>query len=165
MTIGSKKMSWPGRPEEGRILTGVCAGLSRSYEVDVTLLRLSFLLLTFAWGFGLIVYVTLWFAMPDGALSESKQVRYRRNMGVRGRSIHLDLSRSVSHLGESWQRIGRDPWPRPLGRQWLAILLFLGGLIVFLFSIGAFRWLTSSRALGIAVMILGIGIFATLKGR
>lgn len=165
MTIGQKKTIWPSRPEDGRILTGVCAGLSRVYVVDVTLLRLAMLLLAFAWGLGLVIYLVLWFVMPDSNLSGGERVSYRRSSGLRGRTIQLDISSSISRFGESWQRIGSDPWPRPLGRKWLAIILFFCGLSVFLISVGAFRWITSSRAIGLGIMVLSVAIFATLKGR
>jgi len=45
---------------------GVCAGLSKYFDIDVTLIRLIFVFgaLFTAFGFG-IVYLILWFVIPE----------------------------------------------------------------------------------------------------
>ncbi len=48
---------------------GVCGGLAEYLQVDVTLIRLAFVLLTLAGGPGLLVYIALGIVMP----SESAQ--------------------------------------------------------------------------------------------
>jgi len=53
-------------PEEGKI-AGVCAGLAEYLELDVTLVRLVFVILTLAsGGFGIVVYIILALVMPVG---------------------------------------------------------------------------------------------------
>jgi phage shock protein PspC (stress-responsive transcriptional regulator) len=54
------RIRWPRRPLEGRLLAGVCAGIAEQYLVDVTLVRLAFLLLALAWGLGLLLYSLIW---------------------------------------------------------------------------------------------------------
>jgi len=44
---------------------GVCGGLADYLQVDVTLVRLAFVLLTLAGGPGLLVYIALGIVMPD----------------------------------------------------------------------------------------------------
>src|SRR5687767_7222049 len=51
-------------PKEGKI-AGVCAGLAVYFDIDVTLLRLIFIVLTLAsGGFGILVYLILAIVMP-----------------------------------------------------------------------------------------------------
>ena len=45
-------------------LGGVASGLSHHYGVDVSLVRLAFVLFTFVSGFGLLVYVLAWLIIP-----------------------------------------------------------------------------------------------------
>jgi phage shock protein PspC (stress-responsive transcriptional regulator) len=52
------------RAREGRLIAGVCRGLSNRFGVPVAALRLGFLLSLFLGGGGLIVYVAFWIAMP-----------------------------------------------------------------------------------------------------
>lgn len=45
-------------------IAGVCAGLARQYDWDVTLVRLAFLLGIVFHGIGLLVYILAWITMP-----------------------------------------------------------------------------------------------------
>ncbi len=52
------------RSEENQQIAGVCAGLAEYFSVDVTLIRIVFLILTLAGGPGLIIYIAMWWIMP-----------------------------------------------------------------------------------------------------
>ncbi len=54
------------RPEEGRVLGGVCAGLGRRFGIDPWPARLLFLLVTVAVpGSPIVFYPVLWILMPS----------------------------------------------------------------------------------------------------
>jgi phage shock protein C len=64
---------WPPRPSARRLtlssgdkkIAGVCAGFARYFEVDVTLMRIIWLVLVFVPpGVGLIGYLLAWLIMP-----------------------------------------------------------------------------------------------------
>jgi phage shock protein PspC (stress-responsive transcriptional regulator) len=61
------------RDQTRKILGGVCAGLGNYFSVDAVWVRLLFALLTFAWGFGILVYVILWIAIPGSYTLEDVQ--------------------------------------------------------------------------------------------
>ncbi|MEL7436843.1 MAG: PspC domain-containing protein, partial [Chloroflexota bacterium] len=44
---------------------GVCAGLAEYFNVDVTLIRIIFVLLGIFGGNGVLLYVILWMVMPE----------------------------------------------------------------------------------------------------
>jgi len=68
------------RTERGRVLAGVCAGIAERLAVDPTLVRLTFALLTFAAGAGVVAYLGAWTLLPaPGVESVSK---WRRITGV-----------------------------------------------------------------------------------
>jgi phage shock protein C len=50
-----------------KMIAGVCAGIAEYLGLDITLVRILYVLISvFSAGFpGLLVYVILWFVMPD----------------------------------------------------------------------------------------------------
>ena len=126
-------------------------------------MRLAFILLSFAWGIGVILYGVLWLVMaPDGPRDVSDVRRTaRRNLG----GFRSELSSTAGRLSSAWNRTESSGWPRPLDRRWIAIgLVALGGLVL-LTSFGAFAWLTPVRAIGLAAVVVGIGLLVTLGTR
>jgi phage shock protein C len=54
------------RPRAGRKIAGVCAGFAEYFDVDVTLVRVVWLISVFLGvGLSLIAYVVAWIVMPD----------------------------------------------------------------------------------------------------
>jgi phage shock protein PspC (stress-responsive transcriptional regulator) len=49
---------------EGKKIAGVCAGFARYLEMDVTLLRILWLLIAVLTGVGFIAYLVAWLIMP-----------------------------------------------------------------------------------------------------
>jgi phage shock protein C len=57
------------RPREGKKIAGVCAGVARYFELDVTLVRIVWIVLVFVPPVpGLIAYLACWIAMPKDPL-------------------------------------------------------------------------------------------------
>jgi phage shock protein C len=57
------------RPREGKKIAGVCAGVARYFELDVTLVRIVWIVLIFVPPVpGLIAYLACWIAMPKDPL-------------------------------------------------------------------------------------------------
>jgi signal transduction histidine kinase/phage shock protein PspC (stress-responsive transcriptional regulator) len=54
-----------GRPVEGKILAGVCAGLAQHLGWSVRLVRIAFILLSIPTGAGVVAYVFLWALSPQ----------------------------------------------------------------------------------------------------
>ncbi|KFI56350.1 putative signal transduction histidine kinase [Bifidobacterium callitrichos DSM 23973] len=54
------------RPKHGRMLTGVCQGISLHLGVSVAWVRLAFVLMTFLFGAGIVAYLFLWMFVPVG---------------------------------------------------------------------------------------------------
>ncbi len=53
------------RSTKDRMLGGVCGGIADYFQVDPTLVRLAWILLTLAWGAGLILYIIAWIIVPE----------------------------------------------------------------------------------------------------
>ena len=52
------------RSQTDRMLGGVCGGLSKYLRVDLTIVRLFFVVLTLLGGFGPLVYFIMWIVVP-----------------------------------------------------------------------------------------------------
>ena len=52
------------RPQSGRVVAGVAAGIAQYTQVSAGLIRLAFIIATLFGGFGLLAYVVAWLIMP-----------------------------------------------------------------------------------------------------
>jgi phage shock protein PspC (stress-responsive transcriptional regulator) len=55
------------RDENNKVLGGVCAGLANYFNVDIVIVRIIFLILVFAFGFGILPYIIMWVAVPSSS--------------------------------------------------------------------------------------------------
>jgi phage shock protein PspC (stress-responsive transcriptional regulator) len=72
-----------GRPPLRRVrgvLGGVAAGIADYFDVEPWLIRLAFVLLVFAGGFGLLAYLAGWLLIPEAGTNESIAERWIRGV-------------------------------------------------------------------------------------
>ena len=69
-TSGSPRRLY--RIPEGAMIAGVCNGIAAHMNMDPTLVRLAFVLLTIFWGTGLLVYVVMAIVVPEARSPEEK---------------------------------------------------------------------------------------------
>jgi phage shock protein PspC (stress-responsive transcriptional regulator) len=55
------------RSTTDRKVAGVCGGLAEYFNVDTTVIRVLFLVITLFGGAGLVVYVVMWILVPDAS--------------------------------------------------------------------------------------------------
>jgi len=55
------------RSRTQRMVAGVCGGLAEYFNVDTTVIRVLFLVVTLFGGAGLVVYVVMWILVPDAS--------------------------------------------------------------------------------------------------
>ena len=53
------------RSKNNRIIAGVCGGIGEYFDMDPTLIRLLWIVLTFLGGSGLIAYIICWIIIPE----------------------------------------------------------------------------------------------------
>lgn len=64
------------RDPDDKKLAGVASGIAKYFGVDVAVVRILFLALIFAGGFGILAYIILWVAVPEAAsLTERMQMQ------------------------------------------------------------------------------------------
>ena len=152
------------RVRSGRLVAGVITGISRYFQIDVTLLRLAFLLLVLASGLGLLIYGVLWLALPEGGSGPwPRHERFRDQVRGRLAVVGDDIRGSVASARAGWHRLDQAPWPLPVSRWWIGVGLSAGGLLLMLASLGFFAWLTTTRALALAAIVVGSAVLCTLS--
>ena len=77
------------RSPDGRVVAGVCGGVAVATGIDVTLVRIGFVLLTLASGIGLPVYALAWLLLP--LAGESSNILSRSLGDRRGLRIVLAM--------------------------------------------------------------------------
>ncbi len=63
------------RSRKEKILGGVCGGLAEYLEIDVSIIRVVYLLLLFS-GIGFIIYIIMWIVVPYKPYSKVNDVEY-----------------------------------------------------------------------------------------
>jgi signal transduction histidine kinase len=123
------------RRTDGRVLGGVAAGLSDHLGVDVTVVRLAFVLTSLLGGFGVAMYAGLWMILPSDARfqADAPGLEAASRQGKRpGRTSRLEdsgwlvaltaVALGVVVLVQSFVGIGFVFWPILLGVVGLAVL-------------------------------------------
>ena len=131
------------RSSTDKIIAGVCGGLAEYLEIDPVLVRLAFIVLFFASGIGIPIYIILWIVMPQ-----------EENEAIVGSEV---IQKNISDIGETVQsgakRLGK---PGTVG-----LILVLLGAYFLLSEIGLFNWV--SGAVFWPLVIIGIGIYMLVK--
>jgi len=53
------------RSRTNRVIAGVCGGIAEYSNIDPTIVRLLWLLLSLIWGSGIIAYIIAWIIIPE----------------------------------------------------------------------------------------------------
>lgn len=125
------------RSDSDTIIAGVCGGLAAYLNIDPVLVRLAFVILLFASGIGIPLYIILWIIMPrsDTAGQPGSQVM-QKNIAEMGNKV----SASVGNIGN----------PTLIG----VILILLGAYFLFN-SLGWLHWMRSGLFWPLLIIALG----------
>ena len=80
---------------EKRIIGGVCSGLGEHFNVDVTLVRVLFLVFALMTGVGFLLYLLLWVLMPE---ADTVHVHGTDVIATGIKSVGSDISRIGDEL-------------------------------------------------------------------
>jgi len=127
------------RSHTDKMIAGVCGGLAAYLSLDPVLVRLAFVILVFASGIGIPIYLILWVIMPSEAGADK----------VGADVLHDNLSEMGEAVSSQMKRVGR---PNTAG----AILILLG--IYFLST--QLGWLAGwVSALFWPLALIGAGVY------
>ena len=131
------------RSNNDKVIAGVCGGLAAYLDIDSVLVRLAFVILLFASGIGLPIYVILLIVMPEQDNDSSSDAEViQKNLGEMGETVYSGVSRMGRH-------------------GTVGVLLVLLGAYFLLNQLGWLNWI--SGALFWPLVIIGFGIYLLVK--
>jgi phage shock protein C len=131
------------RSESDRMLSGVCGGIATYLGVDSVFVRLAFLLLIFASGIGVILYVALMILMPsEASINRPHSEEAQENIGQIGDDFSAGVKRVRRH---------------PQGPAIAAGILILLGFYFLFENLGWLNWVGGNLFWPIA--LIGLGLF------
>jgi phage shock protein PspC (stress-responsive transcriptional regulator) len=136
------------RSESNRVFAGVCGGVATYLGVDAIFVRLAFLLLTFASGIGILLYLILMILMPS------------ENSGSDQPSSEV-IQNNVERLGDDVSSGVQKMRQHPQGPTIAAGLLILFGIYFLLENVGWLYWFNGNWLWPIA--IIGLGAYLLIK--
>ena len=106
------------RSTDARVLAGICGGISQATGIDVTLLRIGFVLVGLFAGFPVLIYALAWLIVPlDDETTNifSRAINDRRGIRLVIAVIPSSSSRRSSSRcstsASSGSSAGRSSWP------------------------------------------------------
>jgi phage shock protein PspC (stress-responsive transcriptional regulator) len=70
------------RPKHDRMLAGVASGIARYLHVDVLLVRIALVIVTFVGGIGVPLYLACWLLIPDEGTDQSLAAGFVSDMNA-----------------------------------------------------------------------------------
>lgn len=116
------------RDSEDVVVGGVASGLAAYFGIDPVFLRIAFILLAFANGVGVLIYLILWAAMPEAKTAAQK-------LEMRGRPVNVAefqerVKERAREMGEEGKAAVDRMRQRPAWRKILDIPVRIVDLIV-----------------------------------
>lgn len=130
------------RSNANRMIAGVCGGLAEYLNVDPTLIRLGFVLLTFASGTGILLYLVMAIVVPRAPIGVSPPaaIAVPLDLSWLGAAILLFIGLGLVVFGAAWalDQIGLWFWAsfsfwnmvRTLAKFFWSTLLIVIGLVI-----------------------------------
>lgn len=137
------------RSEKNRIVAGVAGGLGEYFNVDPTLVRLLFILMTVSGGSGVLLYLILWIIVP----SESGTHGMAASETVEANAKEVEQrATAFAHDAESWSR-------RSDTRFWGGLILALIGCWILLTNLGILSVFVLGKLWPIIFIVTGIVVW------
>ncbi|UCG23694.1 MAG: PspC domain-containing protein [Chloroflexota bacterium] len=132
------------RSETDKMIAGVCGGIAAYLGIDAVFVRLAFLLLCFASGIGLLLYLVLMIIMPsESNFQQPASKIVQDNIDRFGDDLTHGIKRVQGH---------------PQGRTLAAGLLIVFGLFLLFENLG---WLSSGIFWPLA--LIGLGLYLIIR--
>lgn len=139
------------RSQTNKILGGVAGGLGEYFQIDPTIIRIIFVLLTIFGGSGLLIYIVLWILLPSedrvGSFTKDHLRENIDDVKEKARSFAHDIRNSNSSGIESVQR-----------KNWLAVIVILLGTVFLLDNFGFGSFFDIGKLWPIILIVLGLSI-------
>ena len=127
------------------MIGGVAGGLAEFFNVDSTLIRIIFILLTVFGGSGILLYLILWLIIPsESTFSEITQENIRQNAD--------EIKEKANAFAENFHYASQ----RENSRNLAGIILITGGLLFLLSNLGLFHIFNLAKLWPLILIAIGL---------
>ena len=139
------------RAEIDKVIAGVAGGIGKYFNIDSTVIRLIFILLTIFGGGGILLYLVLWLIMPsprsasmttEDAIAENKE-------------------EIMSMAQKATESIRYQTGKTNKSREVFAIILVIFGVYFLLVNLGLLRFINIATYWPLVLVFLGVYILVT----
>jgi phage shock protein PspC (stress-responsive transcriptional regulator) len=114
------------RSETNKVLGGVAGGVGEYTNIDPTIIRIVFVILTIFGGSGVLLYVVLWIVLPSHSTIDKNSDYIRDNLDeIKGHARSFSHSMKLDHTNSR--------------RSWGAFILIGLGILLVINNFGFFR--------------------------
>ncbi len=131
------------RSRTDSMIAGVCGGLAEYFDIDASLVRVGAVLLTLAWGSGILAYVILWLIVTQKSLESS-------------------VMESEGEPKATVEVTEPDKSERDKGVLFVGIILTVLGALLLMNNYLSFAWLSFRRLW--PLLIIFVGLMIIMKG-
>lgn len=114
------------RSKENNVIGGVAGGVGEYFDIDPTIIRILFILLTVFGGGGLFIYLILWLVIPSGSGNKMPSEE--------------SIKESANEIKEKAEGLAQEMSVKKSGQFWWGVLILGLGLIFLLNNFGIFPW-------------------------
>lgn len=137
------------RSESSKIIAGVCGGLGEYFDVDPTIIRIVFVLMTIFGGSGILIYIILWLVIPSENSNQQLSQRNVKDNAKELRSKVQTFAHDIKRSSES-KRSNTD------SRPWWGLLIVILGAAFLMSNYGLFDFSEFSKLWPLALIALGL---------
>lgn len=133
------------RSRTNRVIAGVAGGLGEYFDIDPTLIRVIFILITIFGGSGIIIYLALWLIVPykSSRLSEGGLEDNVRQIREQARRVSSEI-RISSRRHDS--------------RVWWGILIMVTGVLFLFNNFGFFTIFSIVKIWPFILIVFGLAV-------
>jgi phage shock protein C len=145
------------RSDENRVIGGVCGGIAEYFDLDPTLVRLLWVILTFSAGIGLLAYIVSMIIIPGRPQTVAKYSTDDIDSGVNGPAGREDSTGIPSGEENRQSRRTNDR-----NRVFAGIVLIALG--IFFLARRWFYWIDLHRLWPVLLILAGVYVIFRGKG-
>ncbi|EKD91540.1 MAG: hypothetical protein ACD_30C00002G0037 [uncultured bacterium] len=135
------------RSETNKIIAGVAGGIGEFFDIDPTIIRIIFVLLTIFGGSGILIYFILWIVMPSSTnTSEITKDTLKENL--------QDLKNTTQKFTHTISR----PTTKDDSKFWWALFIIILGFLFLFNNLGIFQFQEFGRFWPVLLVLLGLSI-------
>ncbi|MEI6378758.1 MAG: PspC domain-containing protein [Candidatus Falkowbacteria bacterium] len=145
------------RSSRDKIIAGVCGGLAEYFEIDSTIIRAAFIVLTLAGGSGILLYIILALITPSDVNQEATP---RDNLNDLTGSVKSQAQAIAKELKPKRNRTAdsNEDLAIPRSRFYLGLIVCFIGFILLInnFVPTQFNWFWSATVWPLTIIFIGI---------